>query len=301
MTEEKSCGAVVFTREGGVIKYVIVRNIAGRCHGFPKGHVEGDETEAQTALREIKEETSLDVSFTDGFRIVDTYPIKNGSVMKTVVYFLCEYEDQTPKAQEDEIASVKILPYEEALALLEYESAKEVLRRANEFINKERSKTVNERIVIKEMESDDEIKGKAYVHYKSWHEAYKGIVSDEYLDKMTVEKCEELSYKWRDRVITAKDNGRVVGFVGYGESSELQGYGEIFALYVLSEYYGTGVGQMLFDAASEKLAEYPHKCLWVLKENKRARRFYEKNGFYPDGAEKFSPMIAAFGIRMING
>ena len=297
MIKEKSCGAVVFTRDNGVIKYVIVENIAGRCHGFPKGHVEGDETELQTARREIKEETSLDVRFTDGFRIEDAYPIKNGAVMKTVVYFLCEYKDQTPSAQEDEIASVKVLPYEEALMLLEYESAKEVLRQANEFIKK----TVNDRIVIKEMESDDEIKGKAYVHFKSWHEAYKGIVSDEYLEKMTAEKCEALSYKWRDRVITAKDNGRVVGFVGYGESSELQGYGEIFALYVLSEYYGTGVGQMLLDAAFEKLAEYPHKCLWVLKENKRARRFYEKNGFYPDGAEKFSPMIAAVGIRMING
>ena len=46
-------------------------------------------------------------------------------------------------------------------------------------------------IILKKMETDEEIKGKAYVHWKSWHEAYVGIVSQEYLDKLTLEKCEK--------------------------------------------------------------------------------------------------------------
>ena len=45
-------------------------------------------------------------------------------------------------------------------------------------------------IVIKKMESDDEIRGKAYVYWRSWHEAYPGLVSEDYLDKLTLEKCD---------------------------------------------------------------------------------------------------------------
>ena len=51
-------------------------------------------------------------------------------------------------------------------------------------------------IVIKKMESDDEIKGKAYVHWKSWQEAYSGIVDQRYLDSLTLEKCEKTAYRW---------------------------------------------------------------------------------------------------------
>ena len=49
-------------------------------------------------------------------------------------------------------------------------------------------------IILKKMETDEEIKGKAYVHWKSWHEAYTGIVSQEYLDKLTLEKCEKMAF-----------------------------------------------------------------------------------------------------------
>ena len=58
-------------------------------------------------------------------------------------------------------------------------------------------------ITIKKMETDDEIRGKAYVHWKSWHEAYRGIVSDAYLDGMTLEKCTDIAFKWPDNLIVA--------------------------------------------------------------------------------------------------
>ena len=58
MTVEKSCGAVVFTREGGEVRYVIIQSLEG-YYGFPKGHMEGSETEQETALREIREEVGL--------------------------------------------------------------------------------------------------------------------------------------------------------------------------------------------------------------------------------------------------
>ncbi len=155
-------------------------------------------------------------------------------------------------------------------------------------------------ITIKKMETEDEIKGKAYVHWKAWHEAYPGIVSQDYLDKLTLEKCEAIASSWRDRIFVAKDQRNVIGFVGYGDrGDEAPGVGEVFSIYVLSEYYGKGVGQALMEAALKQLKGYTQICLWVLKENRRAIRFYEKCGFCPDGAEMVSSACKASEIRMV--
>ena len=154
-------------------------------------------------------------------------------------------------------------------------------------------------IILKRMETDEEIKGKALVHWQAWHEAYPGLVSQEYLDAFTLDKCEKIAFSWRDNLIVAIDNNRVIGFVGYGDQGdEAPNIGEIFALYVLSDYYGTGVGLDLMKAGLKQLAEYPEICLWVLKENKRAIRFYKKCGFVPTGEELISPRIGATEIRM---
>lgn len=155
-------------------------------------------------------------------------------------------------------------------------------------------------ITIKKMETEDEVKGKAFVHWHSWHEAYPDLVSQEYLDKLTIEKCEKIAFNWTDNIIVAKDGDRVVGFIGYGDrGEEAPNTGEIFALYVLSEYYGKGTGLQLMEAGLDQLKEYPQVCLWVLKDNKRAIRFYQKCGFCPDGEELFLSTVSATEIRMI--
>ena len=155
-------------------------------------------------------------------------------------------------------------------------------------------------IIIRKMETDAEIRSKAFVHWRCWHEAYAGIVSPAYLNKLTLEKCEELAFRWRDNLLVAKEGERVVGFVGYGDRcEEAPDTGEIFALYVLPEYRGTGVGQRLMRAGMEKLAAYPRIALWVLKGNARAIRFYEKNGFRADGEEKELASLNASEIRMV--
>ena len=151
----------------------------------------------------------------------------------------------------------------------------------------------------KKMETDEEIKGKAYVHWKSWHEAYSGIISQEYLDKLTLEKCERMAFSWPDNIIVAKQNDNVIGFVCYGDrGEEAPDVGEIFALYVLADYYGKGVGLKLMEEGLEQINRFSQVRLWVLKENKRAIRFYEKCGFQPDGVEMKSPNISATEIRM---
>lgn len=152
-------------------------------------------------------------------------------------------------------------------------------------------------ILIKTMETDAEIRGKAYVHWRGWHDAYPGLVSDAYLEKLTLEKCEQMAFQWRDNLLVAKDGARVVGFAGYGEADPTTG--ELFALYVLKEYWGTGIAQLLMQAALDRLAAYPKVVLWMVKGNARAQRFYEKCGFRLTGEEKLTSSVGAYGVQMV--
>ena len=135
MKTEKSCGAVVFTQESGGIKYVIIQSKEG-FFGFPKGHVEDGETEAETALREIKEETGLTVSLLDGFRTEDshTFVRKGETRMKHIVYFLAEFSGQAPVAQESELNSICLMDYETAMSAFQFESSKRILTEAHEYL-----------------------------------------------------------------------------------------------------------------------------------------------------------------------
>ncbi len=141
-------------------------------------------------------------------------------------------------------------------------------------------------IVIKPMETDDEIRGKAWVHWKSWQESYAGMVDADYLAKLTPEVCEERAFRWRDNIFVAKDGERVVGFVGYGAVRGEEDAGEVYALYVLEEYQHRGVGCALMRQALDELTGCRAVRLWALKENEKALRFYERVGFRLDGAEK---------------
>ena len=141
-------------------------------------------------------------------------------------------------------------------------------------------------IFIKPMETEDEIRGKAYVHWKSWQESYRGIVDDGYLDRMTLAQTEEKAFRWRDNIFVAKDGEHVVGFVGYGQARGDEGAGEIFALYVLEEYQKRGIGYALMRRALDELAGCRVVYLWAFKDNAKALRFYERVGFRLDGTEK---------------
>ncbi len=142
-------------------------------------------------------------------------------------------------------------------------------------------------ITIKKMETDAETRGKAYVHWRSWQEAYAGIVDANYLDGLTLETCERMARRWTDNILIAKDTDRVVGFAAYGgyRGADLENTGEIFAIYVLADHWGQGAGFRLMQEALSLLDRYPRVAVRVLKENKRAIRFYEKCGFRFDGFE----------------
>ncbi len=138
------------------------------------------------------------------------------------------------------------------------------------------------------MAAEEEILGKGYVHWKSWHETYTGLIDPAYMERLTLEKCIETARRWPDNILVAKDGDQVVGFVGFGASQDgtISDCGEVFSIYVLADYHGQQVGFELMNAAFAKLAEYKKIAVWVLKGNERAIRFYVRYGFRFDGTEK---------------
>lgn len=133
---EKSCGAVVFTKENNEYKFLIVQQLQG-FHGFPKGHMKADETEEQTALREIFEEVGVKANLIDGFRVVDEHIIPSKvDTVKQIVYFLAEYKNQNVKFQKSELSAVKLLAFDEAYNTFEYGSSKRILSAAYDHLSK---------------------------------------------------------------------------------------------------------------------------------------------------------------------
>ncbi len=135
MITEKSCGAIVYTKDNGSIQYVIIRSKEG-IYGFPKGHMEENESETQTALREVKEEVGLTVALSTKFRSEDAHTfIRNGEErLKHIVYFLGEYSAQTPNAQQTELSGVYLMNYETAMSAFQFESSKRLLTDAHNFL-----------------------------------------------------------------------------------------------------------------------------------------------------------------------
>ena len=132
MKKEKSCGAVIFTEKDGNRRYLVEVMQKGHT-SLCKGHVEGAETEHETAAREIREETGLTVEFIGGFRRTIEYsPYPN--CMKTVVFFLAEADGTDVTAQEEEVREIRWLPFGEAVATLTFESDRETLREAEGYL-----------------------------------------------------------------------------------------------------------------------------------------------------------------------
>ena len=155
---------------------------------------------------------------------------------------------------------------------------------------------------IEAMLTPSDIEGKAYVHYKSWHETYSGLIDHAYLETITQEFCAGLARRWPEDTLVAKEGDKVLGFVCYGpcRDEDLESAGEVMALYVLKEYHGRRLGYELMRAAMAKLRGYKKLVVWVLKGNEHAISFYEKYGFQFDGTVKEISMgTPAKVLRMV--
>ncbi|MFH2137871.1 MAG: NUDIX domain-containing protein [Candidatus Omnitrophota bacterium] len=142
MNEEFSAGAVIFRKETAAVLFLMIYSARNKRWGFPKGHIEPNETEQQAALREIKEETGLhDLKIIDGFREEDIYEaisnrgeFKGQKIEKHSVFFLMETYQEKIVVDKEEIGDHKWLEYEDALAVLDFDSAKLILKKANEIL-----------------------------------------------------------------------------------------------------------------------------------------------------------------------
>lgn len=131
MIKEKSCGAIVY-RKNNKIEFLLLKHNAGH-YSFPKGHVENNETEEETAIREIKEETNIEVKLDTNFRYIVTYSPKP-NVTKDVIYFIAEKTNGIETPQETEIELLKWAEKEEALNLITYDNDKQVLINAIKYL-----------------------------------------------------------------------------------------------------------------------------------------------------------------------
>lgn len=135
----------------------------------------------------------------------------------------------------------------------------------------------------------DDMAALARVNLDSWRAAYRGMMPEAGLASLTLAEfetvwAENMAAAGRINLVAELDRG-VVGFVSFGPSrddeADPQGVGEIIGLYVDPAYWGKKLGKALCDKAiaSLKAGGFAEVTLWVLRDNARARRFYELAGF----------------------
>ena len=137
MPKEKSCGAIVFKKQKDAIKYLLLNYEAGHWD-FPKGNQEKNEIEKQAAAREVKEEAGIEnIEFVDGFEETIKYFYKKDgeTIYKEVVFFLVKSATEQVKLSFEHIGYAW-LSYENAYKRLTFNNAKELLRKANQFLYK---------------------------------------------------------------------------------------------------------------------------------------------------------------------
>jgi GNAT superfamily N-acetyltransferase len=141
--------------------------------------------------------------------------------------------------------------------------------------------------------------GIAEVHVLSWQWAYRGIIPDSVLDGLSVDAR---TAGWRgvidgfdvargSEVWVGERDGRVAGFVLFGPTRDEDGSpdtGEVYAIYLIQDAAGSGLGRRLLALATDRLRSvgFNEATLWVVTQNQRARRFYERAGWRADGGTK---------------
>ncbi|MEG0769243.1 MAG: NUDIX domain-containing protein [Ruthenibacterium sp.] len=133
MKQEKSCGVIAYRVQKGVPEVLVICHRYGGHWAFPKGHVEKGESEQQTALRELREETGIRAELRSDYREVTAYSPARG-VKKDVVLYIGRVTGGALRAQPEEVRTAQFLPYDEALVRLTYTADKQLLQKARPFL-----------------------------------------------------------------------------------------------------------------------------------------------------------------------
>ena len=133
---DKSCGVVLFNSSKVLLlRHSSVSSRGGGHWDFPKGHIDDGETEIQTALRELEEETGIaNVDLVDGFRDTITYTFPSGQerIGKEVVFFLATTKKSKVRLSHEHI-DYSLLDFDSAFSRLTYDNARLILRNAIKF------------------------------------------------------------------------------------------------------------------------------------------------------------------------
>ncbi len=130
---ERSCGAIVYRKINGIVRYLLIKNKHSANWGFPKGHVESGENSEETATREVLEETGINIDILPNFRSTSEYRLQN-KVEKSVIIFLAKTDDTNTIIQPEEIDDYVWLDFDKALSRVKFENDKKILIDANEFL-----------------------------------------------------------------------------------------------------------------------------------------------------------------------
>ena len=130
------------------------------------------------------------------------------------------------------------------------------------------------------------------LHVRSWQEAYAHIIPEPFLEKLDpVARSERFAEIIADESVTMlveEDGGDIAGFCSFGSAREVEGWGEVYAIYLRAESWGRGLGQaLLAEAQSQLEGRFDQAMLWVLTRNTRARAFYERNGWRANGVAQY--------------
>jgi ribosomal protein S18 acetylase RimI-like enzyme len=139
-------------------------------------------------------------------------------------------------------------------------------------------------------------RGIAEVHITAWRSAYRGLLPDSVLERLSIEEAEvrwreRLAEPWAELLVLIQDKG-IAGYVGYGptrdEALDPNKVGEVYVLYVAPSAWRRGHGSALLREAMGNLREQgsTEVVLWVLHNNEQAIAFYESAGFVADGARQ---------------
>lgn len=147
--QETSVGAIVYKIKNNVKLFLLVYSAKNLQWSFPKGHIEKDETEMQTAKREIFEETGIsELKFVDNFRCTDSYKTKGvlehtqGSIItKNVIYYLCHTNSDFVNRNNAEIEKCQWFDFESATNVLKHNAQKSMLKKANNFLQGEENES----------------------------------------------------------------------------------------------------------------------------------------------------------------
>ena len=134
MSTEVASGAVVSQQKDGHPAYLLLQSATSDFWGFPKGHVEGNETLAEAARREIREETQIEATLDTNFKAYTEYDLPNGN-LKQVTLFVSEVPSGVVVTrQQAEISAIGWFDYAAARERLTYDNLKQMLDQANTYI-----------------------------------------------------------------------------------------------------------------------------------------------------------------------